>query len=262
MMTDFKKYLELNKEAWNSRTPTHLTSKFYNQNKFFKEKNSLNSIELDSLGDINEKTLLHLQCHFGQDSISLQRMGAHVTAIDFSEIAIATAKRLNNDINTNVDFIEGDVLNINLNKKFDLVFSSYGVIGWLPDLNSWAKTISKHLKKGGEFLLTEFHPFLHLMVDDDQDYFFDPKPHIEKSSNTYTDGKLHNETTTCWWNHSLTEIFIALETNGLKLLHFEEFDYSPYKLEGMTERSNKKFVLEEKIKNRLPYVFNLKAIKK
>ena len=261
-MTDIKKYLECNKKAWNTRTPTHIASKFYNQNKFLSGNTTLNTIELDSLGDIKDKTLLHLQCHFGQDSISLDRMGAQVTAVDFSDISISEAKKLNLKNNTNVSFIESDVLNLNLNKKFDLVFSSYGVIGWLPDLNAWAKTISNHLKKGGEFLLTEFHPFLNLIIDDDQDYFFDPHPHIEKSNSTYTDGKLNNKTTTCWWNHSLTEIFIALEANGLKLLHFEEFDYSPYKLEGMIEKSNEKFVLEKKATNRLPYVFNLKAIKK
>ena len=261
-MTDIKKYLQWNKKAWNTRTPTHIASKFYNQNKFLSGNTTLNTIELDSLGDIKDKTLLHLQCHFGQDSISLDRMGALVTAVDFSDISISEAKKLNLKNNTNVRFIESDVLNLNLNKKFDLVFSSYGVIGWLPDLNAWANTISNHLKKGGEFLLTEFHPFLNLIIDDDQDYFFHLQPHIQKSNSTYTDGKLNNETTTCWWSHSLTEIFIALETNGLKLLHFEEFDYSPYKLEGMIEKSNEKFVLEKKATNRLPYVFNLKAIKK
>lgn len=261
-MTDIKKYLQWNKKAWNTRTPTHIASKFYNQNKFLSGNTTLNTIELDSLGDIKDKTLLHLQCHFGQDSISLDRMGAQVTAVDFSDISISEAKKLNLKNNTNVSFIESDVLNLNLNKKFDLVFSSYGVIGWLPDLNAWAKTISNHLKKGGEFLLTEFHPFLNLIIDDDQDYFFHLQPHIQKSNSTYTDGKLNNETTTCWWSHSLTEIFIALESNGLKLLHFEEFDYSPYKLEGMIEKSSKKFVLEKKATIRLPYVFNLKAIKK
>ncbi|MDA7596452.1 class I SAM-dependent methyltransferase, partial [Flavobacteriales bacterium] len=195
-MTDIKKYLQWNKKAWNTRTPTHIASKFYNK-KFLSGNTTLNTIELDSLGDIKDKTLLHLQCHFGQDSISLDRMGALVTAVDFSDISISEAKKLNLKNNTNVRFIESDVLNLNLNKKFDLVFSSYGVIGWLPDLNAWANTISNHLKKGGEFLLTEFHPFLNLIIDDDQDYFFDPQPHIEKSNSTYTDGKLNNETTTC-----------------------------------------------------------------
>ena len=259
---NIKKLFDINWKTWNKKVAIHAKSDFYNVSEFKNGKSSLNKYEVSALGDVSNKSLLHLQCHFGQDSISLDRMGAQVTAVDFSDISISEAKKLNLKNNTNVSFIESDVLNLNLNKKFDLVFSSYGVIGWLPDLNAWAKTISNHLKKGGEFLLTEFHPFLNLIIDDDQDYFFDPQPHIEKSNSTYTDGKLNNETTTCWWNHSLTEIFIALETNGLKLLHFEEFDYSPYKLEGMIEKSNEKFVLEKKATNRLPYVFNLKAIKK
>ena len=94
-MTDIKKYLQWNKKAWNTRTPTHIASKFYNQNKFLSGNTTLNTIELDSLGNIKDKTLLHLQCHFGQDSISLDRMGAQVTAVDFSDISISEAKKLN-----------------------------------------------------------------------------------------------------------------------------------------------------------------------
>jgi len=85
-MSDFKRYIEINRESWNKRTPIHIKSKFYNNSKFKKEINSLNSIEVNAIGDIKEKTILHLQCHFGQDSISLAKMGAKVTAVDFSDM--------------------------------------------------------------------------------------------------------------------------------------------------------------------------------
>ena len=261
-MIDFDKYLNFNKDAWNKRTPVHINSKFYKQEEFKIGKTSLNTIELNAIGEVKNKKILHLQCHFGQDSISLARMGAIVTAVDFSNIAIDTAKKIALEDEQVVEFIESDVLNLNLNKEYDLVFSSYGAIGWLPDLNKWGATISKHLKKGGEFLLTEFHPFLNLITDPRQNYFFDINPQIEINNKSYTDGKIAEKVKTCWWNHSLTEIFIALESNGLKLLHFEEFDYSPYKLEGMIEKSKEKFVLKDKLNIRLPYTYNLKAIKK
>ena len=261
-MTHFKRYLEINKTAWNKRTPIHIKSNFYNNEKFKTSGKSLHSIELDAIGNIKNKTILHLQCHFGQDSISLAKLGAQVTAIDFSNIAINEAKKLAKEMKIDVTFIEENVLELNLQKKYDIIFSSYGVIGWLPNLNAWGKSISKHLKRGGLFLLTEFHPFLEMTKDNGYDYFYNSKPDIEIEKGSYTDGGDSLETTTCWWNHSLTDIFAALESNGLKLTSFEEFDYSPFLLEGMIEKRQGKHVLEKRKNLSTPYVFNLKATKK
>ena len=261
-MTDFNEYLIINKKAWDKRTPIHLQSKFYKNNEFKNGKTSLNSIELDAIGNVEGKSLLHLQCHFGQDSISFGRMGARVTGVDFSDVAISLARKLSKETKVHVDFVEGDVLKLNLEKKFDIIFSSYGVLGWIPELNKWANTISNHLKKGGLFLLTEFHPFVELIKDNGYDYFYSEIPDVEIENGTYTDGGENLITKTCWWNHSLTDIFTALESNNLKLTFFEEFDYSPYKLEDMIEKEKGKYVLKKRINNSTPYVFNLKATKK
>ena len=182
---------------------------------------------------------------FGQDSISFARMGANVTAVDFSDVAVKEAKKIAKEINIPVNFIESNILGLKLNKEFDIVFTSYGVIGWLPDLDEWAKSIASHLKNGGIFLLTEFHPFLELIKDDGYDYFYDPNPDIEIENGTYTDGGSELVTKTCWWNHPLSNIFSALESNGLKLNYFEEFDYSPYLLDGMIKKEKGKYVLEK-----------------
>jgi ubiquinone/menaquinone biosynthesis C-methylase UbiE len=171
-------------------------------------------------------------------------------------------KKISAEMNIDIDFIESNVLELNLSKEFDIVFSSYGVIGWLPDLNKWAQTISRHLKKGGLFLLTEFHPFLDLIRNNKYDYFYKPNPKPEIEIGTYTDGDSKLVTKTYWWNHSLTNIFSALESNGLKLTHFEEFDYSPFMLDEMIKKEKEQYVLEKRKKNSLPYVFNLKATKK
>ena len=138
-MSNYNKYIEINKKAWNTRTPIHIKSKFYNHEKFKNGETSLNPIELNALGNIKAKSLLHLQCHFGQDSISFARMGAKVTAIDFSNVAIHEAKKIAKETNTDVNFLEGNVLDLQLNKEFDIVFSSYGVLGWLPNLKKWGK---------------------------------------------------------------------------------------------------------------------------
>lgn len=167
-------------------------------------------------------------------------MGAKVTAVDFPEIAIKEDIKLSKKINIPVNFIEVDILDLKLNKQFDIVFSSYGAIGWLSDLNMWAKKFATHLKKGGLFLLTEFHPFLELIKDNGYNYFYDYYPDIEIEKGSYTDGGLELTTKSYWWNHSLTDIFSVLKINGLRFTHFEEFDYSPYLIEGMIEKEKGK----------------------
>ena len=259
---NFKDYIKINKDAWNKRTPIHMQSKFYKNEEFKNGNSSLKSIEINALGDINKKKLLHLQCHFGQDSISLSKIGAQVTAVDFSDVAIKNAQEIAKKMNVEVRFIEQDITKLNLKEEFDIIFTSYGVIGWLPDLNQWASVIAKHLKKGGLFLLTEFHPFIPLLNNNECNYFYTPTPDIEKKYGSYTDGGKDIIIEDCWWSHSLTEIFFSLEANGMKLQSFKEFDYSPYLLDGMTERNSGEYVLANRTNQKLPYVFTLKATKK
>lgn len=141
-------YLEINKKSWNAKVEPHLKSDFYFVNEFLQGRTSLNSIELELLGDVKDKTILHLQCHFGQDSISLSRMGAKVTGIDLSDKAIEAAKDLAKQCDTNTEFICSDVYELPniLNQKFDIVFTSYGTIGWLPRLKANLTKLSLKLK--------------------------------------------------------------------------------------------------------------------
>lgn len=261
-MENFKNQIKLNKNSWNKRTPIHFNSKFYDVEKFIKGGSSLKKFEIDALGDLNSKSVLHLQCHFGQDSLSLARLGAEVTGVDFSQIAIEKAKSLSKTINTPASFVLSDVMTLELGKEFDIVFTSYGTIGWLPDLDAWAKTIYKHLKKGGLFVFVEFHPFIDLLHENRYDYFFKPMPDQEIEHGTYTDGGEDLVHENCWWNHSLTEIFGALENNGLILKYFEEHNYSPYPLKGYTEIAPGRYVLSNRKEQSLPYTFTLKAVKK
>ena len=117
-------------------------------------------------------------------------------------------------------------------------------------------------KKKGRFLLTEFHPFFEAIKQNGYNYFYNEKPDIEIANESYTDSKSENLLKSCWWNHSLTDIFIGLESNNLKLKKFEEFDFSPYKLDGMIKKSKKKYILKKRFKLSTPYVYNLEAIKK
>ncbi len=166
-MNSNEDYLAINKNTWNTKTPVHLNSEFYGLEEFIKGKTSLKQIELDLLGEVKGKKILHLQCHFGQDTLSLARMGAEVTGVDFSDTAIKEANLLTQKINQSARFICCDVYSLpeHLDEEFDLVYTSYGTIGWLPDLNKWAQIIHRFLKPGGKFVFVEFHPVVWMFDD-------------------------------------------------------------------------------------------------
>ena len=262
-----KDYKSTNRDAWNKRVSAHLESDFYDLEGWKAGKTSLNDIELALLGDVEGKNILHLQCHFGQDTLELTRMGANVVGVDLSDASIAAARKLNEELELNADFVVSDVLELvgKIDQKFDMIFTSYGTIGWLPDLDKWAKVISHHLKPGGKLVFVEFHPVV-WMFDDDfekiQYRYFKDEPIVETDTGTYADTKAEFEKTEISWNHGLAEVFRALEQNGLILKSFDEYDYSPYNcFSGMKKVDERKFIVE-KHGNKLPMVYSLVAQKR
>jgi 2-polyprenyl-3-methyl-5-hydroxy-6-metoxy-1,4-benzoquinol methylase len=229
-----KKYLADNKALWNQRTQLHTESKFYDVAAFKQGNSVLNNIELDILGDVKGKSLLHLQCHFGMDSLDFARRGASVTGVDFSDAAIDKATALNKELNLNAKFICSDVYELLTNEliteQYDIVFTSYGTIGWLPNLDKWAQVVAKYLKPGGQFLIVDFHPALWMYSDDFSElaYSYFNKEVITTNSATYTENSNEALGAEHGWNHSFGEILSALLNQGLQLKQFEEYDYSPY----------------------------------
>ena len=257
-----KNYKELNKKAWNNKVLTHMDSEFYDMKAFMKGKSSLNSIELELLGDITGKSVLHLQCHFGQDSISLSKMGAKVTGADISDIAIEEARKIADKMNTNTSFVCSDIYDLpeNLSGKFDIIFTSYGTIGWLPDLDKWAKVVSHFLKPNGRFIIVDFHPFV-WMYDNDfnkiEYSYFNKEAIVENETGTYADRESEIEQTTVGWNHSTSELLNSLIKNNIRIESYTEYDYSPYNcFKGMVEYSPGKYRIE-KFGDKLPLVYGL-----
>lgn len=226
-------YIDVNRNSWNSKTEVHLNSDFYNLEDFKKGKSSLNAIELELLGEVNGKSILHLQCHFGLDSMSLSCLGAEVTGIDLSDKAIDHATSIAEELQLTTRFICSDVYNLpkHLNEKFDIVYTSYGTIGWLPDLSKWTEIISHFLKPAGKFVFVEFHPFV-WMYDDDFKYvkynYFKSDPIIETESGTYADRNSRISQQNVTWNHSLSDVLSSLIKQGLTIQSFQEYNYSPY----------------------------------
>lgn len=260
-------YIQINKQAWNNQVPVHLGSSFYDMKGFLNGKNTVPLIDLELLGDINGKSILHLQCHFGQDTLSLARLGANCRGIDLSNKAIEKAQELNNQLGLNARFICCDVYETPdfLNEKFDMVYTSYGTIGWLPDLDKWAKVISHFLKPNGKLVFVEFHPVL-WMFDDDftkiQYHYHNEKPIVESNSGTYADKNAAIKTAYIGWNHSLSEVIQSLLNNGLQIEHFEEYDYSNYNcFNELIEFEPAKFRIKH-LENKIPMMYSLTAKKK
>lgn len=261
-----EKAFETNRETWNNRVSIHAASNFYDLENFKKGKSSLNAYEINALGDLSGKSLLHLQCHFGQDTLSLSRMGAKCTGVDISDKAIDLAQRLNAELNLDAQFVCCNVLDTStyISSKFDIVFTSYGTIGWLPDLQPWAQMISERLKPGGFFYIVEFHPiawmFDYTISPPQMRYGYHQKEAIyEEYVGTYADRNSKVVSKEYGWNHSLGEIITELSKAGLTIEYLKEQDGSPYDIfPGLEKNDEGLFELTSKL---YPLIFEIKAIK-
>lgn len=265
-MTDYNQYFEANRELWDKRTTIHKDSEFYNRAGFINGLNVLTPIELAELTDVKGKTMLHLQCHFGMDTLCWARMGAKVTGVDLSPEAVKEADLLANEIGIDARFVCCNVYDTrqHINDTFDIVFTSYGTIGWLPDLDKWAKVIADSLNKGGVFYMADFHPVL-WMMDDDMTHlkypYYNKEVIITENQGTYTDREADIKAKEYGWNHSISEILNALINQGLELQFFNEHYYSPYNCFANTvEIAPEKWQIKG-LEGIIPMVYSLKAVK-
>ncbi len=263
-MNTAQNYIEINRNSWNNRTDAHLKSDFYDLNGFLNGKNSLNEIELNLLGDLNEKKILHLQCHFGQDTISLNRLGAEVTGVDLSDKAIESAREIAKQTNSNAKFICCDIYDLpqHLDEKFDIVFTSYGTIGWLPDLDKWAKIIAHFLNPNGQFVFVDFHPVVWMFDNNFEKIayrYFNSGAIVETESGTYADKEADITQTYVMWNHGLGEVLNSLIKNGLQIKSLDEFDYSPYNCFNKTIEVVPKQYRIAHLDNNIPMIYAVLA---
>ena len=260
-------YLTLNREQWDRRTAAHLKSEFYDVDGWLAGKTSLKTPELALLpAELNGLRILHLQCHFGQDTLDLARRGATVTGVDLSPAAIAAARDLRDRAGLEATFINCDLYSLpdHLDEQFDVVFTSYGTITWLPDLDRWAGIVARYLKPGGQFVFAEFHNFAYLW---NEDYtaikypYFNPEPIVEEMTGSYTDGSAEVKGTEVNWDHPVSSVVTALLGAGLTLTDFREYDYSPYNcFNDMIPASTTGGWWLRKIPGLIPLVYSLKLV--
>ncbi|MCA8830905.1 class I SAM-dependent methyltransferase [Hymenobacter pini] len=259
-------YLALNRQLWNAKTEYHVQSAFYDVPGFLAGQLSLSAVEQELLGPIVGQQVLHLQCHFGLDTLSLSRLGAQATGVDLAEKAIAKARELAQQLQLDTRFLCADVYELpqHLQQQFDVVFTSFGVLGWLPDMDRWAAVVAHFLKPGGRLVLVEFHPVVWMFDAKFREVeysYFNRQTIVETETGTYADRSAPIEITSVSWNHSLDEVLGALLRYELQLEQFAEYDYSPHNcFLDMEARAERQYQLRA-LPGKLPLMYSVVARK-
>ncbi len=258
-------YLDTNRALWDGWTKLHASSAFYDVDGFKAGASTLKPVERNELGEVTGKTLLHLQCHFGLDTLSWAREGAVVTGVDFSEEAIARARSLSAELDLPATFLCSNLYDLPevLDATFDIVFTSYGVLPWLPDLDRWAQIVARYLKPGGTFYLVEFHPFVSMLDDAGEriayPYFLGDEPLAFEEAGSYAEPEADFTHTAYEWPHSLGEIVTALLKAGLRLDFLHEFPYSTHPFPWyLDEEQPDRYVWKDRAIT-VPLMFSIKA---
>lgn len=263
-----------NRANWDDRVAIHWDAPHYRASEFIAHPDRISlEVEMDRpvLGDVHGKRLVHLQCHFGMDTLSWARLGAEVTGIDLSPRSIEAAKRLSRESGTPGRFIEADVYDAAdvLDERFDIVFTGVGALCWLPDIAGWAEVVARLMGPGGTFYIREGHPVLWALDyerDDDAlvitEHYFEAEPSKWEEGTTYTGEGSVEHATTYQWNHGLGEIVGALLAQGLTLTHFEEHDYCYWPaMEHMDRDERGIYRLPQDRRTLLPLMYTLMATK-
>ncbi len=265
--------LRANQGLWDEWTLIHETSRFYDVEGFRHGGIRLRPYEVEEVGDVADRDLLHLQCHFGIDTLSWARLGARVTGADFSARAIELATRLATDLELDARFVHSDLYDLSdaLDGEFDIVYTSRGVLGWLPDIGRWAQVVSHFLRPGGTFYITEIHPVAQAFENEgvapgelrlQYPYWEHEQPLAFEVAGSYADRSATVTTPTEYgWDHSLGEIVTALIDAGLRIESLREFPWLDWQLDFLVRDEDGKWRLPPEIPGELPLSFSLLAMK-
>lgn len=263
-------YTETNRKHWDELVGLHIGTAMYDVPGFKAGRDTLHSIEVEELGDVQGKSLLHLQCHFGNDTLSWARRGAIVTGVDFSEPAIEAARKHACELGIDARFVHSDIhsLPANLDGQFDIVFTSYGTVFWLPDLARWAEVIEHFLRPGGVFYIVDFHPMLGVFEPVGEElavthpYFPTGKPLRFDDDGSYADrsASVQNRTTYTW-THPISETVNALLDAGLRLDFLHEFPYTAEQWYPFMEHAGGDYWRLTKHDGCVPMLFSIRAHK-
>ncbi|MEV0620735.1 methyltransferase domain-containing protein [Nonomuraea sp. NPDC050404] len=258
-------YLRHNRANWNSRVPVHLNSDFYDLEGFKAGRNALRPFELEEVGDVSGRSLAHLQCHFGLDTLSWARLGARVTGLDLSDAAVEQARGIAAECGIPATFVAADVYDAPEalgGETYDIVYTGIGALVWLPDLTRWAETVAALLKPGGFLYIAEFHPFTDALDDETgtkvtHDYF-DRGPHVWEWPYTYTGDEILEYQKSVQFRHGLGEIVTAVVAAGLRVDFLHEHDHILFRRYANLTKDADGYRLPGDAP-RIPLMFSMKA---
>ena len=273
---EYDRYFEGNRANWDERVPIHIASQGYDMTGFLRGEKQLTRTEREEVGDVRGKRLLHLQCHFGMDTLNWARLGATVTGLDLSPAGVEAARRLATYAEiADTRFVEANVYDAPEaldGETFDIVYTGIGALNWLPDIKAWARAAAACVAPGGFLYLIECHPVLWSLDDTGPDpafvlkypYFETVEPgYVAEDAQTYTDGPLLTQAPVSYeWNHGLGETIDALLQAGLRLDFVHEhrevyWQALPWMVPGDDPRA---WVLPEHA-DRVPLMYSLRASK-
>ena len=262
---------EVNRRNWNERTPIHAASDFYDVAGFKAGRITLSDIEIDEVGPVVGKSLLHLQCHFGLDTLSWARLGARATGVDLSDASIDLARQLNDELALDARFVRANVYDLPslLDEEFDIVYTAIGAVGWLPDLVAWAHIVARYLKPGGTFYILDIHPMSLVFepvpgadggheLKPAHSYFPDPAGILEQGDRPTYAGTTTIKTPVYEWQHSLSEIVNAIIGAGLTIESLNEFPVAPYQAYPHMRYRDRWWRLPDR-HGTIPFLFSIRA---
>ena len=279
-MSSLDPYREANRARWDESVAVHAASEFYGVDRFLDGESTLLPLDLEEVGDVAGKSLLHLQCHFGLDTLSWARLGAEVVGVDFAPSAIETARAIAERAGLRAEFVESElyaspeVLTDRLG-TFDIVYVNLGALCWLPDVAGWARVCSVFLREGGTLYVRDVHPVTQTLDDEAPmgelrlryPYFETAEPLRWSGDGDYTDPTATFEHQVSYeWNHGIGEIVTAVIGAGCDIDFLHEQDWTVYRaLPWLVEAERGVWRLpdvEGKQDQRLPLMFSLRATKR
>jgi SAM-dependent methyltransferase len=273
-VTDRETALRDNNALWDEWTRIHEASEFYDLAGFKRGGIRIKDFELAEIGPVEGVDVLHLQCHFGLDTLSFARLGARVTGADFSQVAIDLARSIATEIgHPEARFVRANLYDLPdvLEGDFDLVYTSGGVLGWLPDIRAWARVVAHFVRPGGRFYITEVHPVAQVFAEDDvapgelvlrYPYWEHEAPISNPVVGSYADREAAVETKTeHGWDHGLGEIVTALIDAGLRIEFLHEFPFVLWPIAFLERSPDGRHRLPASSQGELPLYFSLLASK-
>ena len=263
-----------NEALWDAWTAVHATGDFYRLDAFRAGGVRLRPYEIEMIGDVGGRSLLHLQCHFGIDTLSWARLGARVTGADFSPAAVELARTLADELGfPDARFVRSNLYDLPdaLDGQYDVVYTSRGVLGWLPDIRGWARVVAHFLAPGGTFFITEIHPVVQAMADEGvgpgefrlaYPYWEHEAPLTFEVQGSYADPTADvGEHTEHGWDHGLGEIVTALIDAGLQIQTLVEHPFLDWELPFLVDDGDGMWRLPPEVKGELPLMFSIRAMK-